>query len=45
MIFTRATLRLDTECRTRSMRALSRALFGVDLDGRPDVVGPALRRR
>jgi cytochrome P450 len=34
---------LDSECRALTLRALGRSVLGVDLDGRADVVGPALR--
>jgi cytochrome P450 len=38
-----AEVDLDTECRTLTLRALGRSVLGVDLDGRAQVVGPALR--
>jgi cytochrome P450 len=38
-----ATVDLDTECRTLTLRALGRSVLGQDLDARADTVGPALR--
>ena len=38
-----ATVDLDTECRTLTLRALGRSVLGLDLDARADTVGPALR--
>jgi len=38
-----ATVDLDTECRTLTLRALGRSVLGLDLDDRADTVGPALR--
>jgi cytochrome P450 len=38
-----ATVDLDTATRTITLRALGRAVFGLDLDTRADELGPALR--
>jgi cytochrome P450 len=38
-----ATVNLDAECRTLTLRALGRSVLGLDLDARADIVGPALR--
>jgi len=38
-----ATVDLDAECRTLTLRALGRSVLGQDLDDRADIVGPALR--
>src|ERR1700723_2144451 len=38
-----ATLDLDTECRTLTLRALGRSVLGMDLDARADAIGQALR--
>ena len=38
-----ATLDLDTECRTLTLRALGRSVLGMDLDSRADAIGQALR--
>jgi cytochrome P450 len=38
-----ATVDLDTECRTLTLRALGHSVLGLDLDARADTVGPALR--
>jgi cytochrome P450 len=38
-----AVVDLDTECRTLTLRALGRSVFGLDLDERLDEVGDALR--
>lgn len=38
-----ATMDLDSECRALTLRALGRAVLGLDLDARADTVGPALR--
>jgi len=38
-----ATVDLDTECRTLTLRALGRSVLGVDLDAQADAIGPALR--
>jgi cytochrome P450 len=38
-----ATVDLDTECRTLTLRALGRSVLGLDLDARADTIGPALR--
>jgi cytochrome P450 len=38
-----ATVDLDAECRTLTLRALGRSVLGLDLDARADTVGPALR--
>lgn len=38
-----ATVNLDTACRTLTLRALGRSVFGLDLDARAEDVGPALR--
>jgi cytochrome P450 len=38
-----ATVNLDTECRTLTLRALGRSVLGVDLDAQADAIGPALR--
>ncbi len=38
-----ATLDLDTECRSLTLRALGRSVLGLDLDARADAIGQALR--
>jgi cytochrome P450 len=38
-----ATVDLDTECRTLTLRALGRSVLGMDLDARADAIGQALR--
>jgi cytochrome P450 len=38
-----ATVDLDTECRTLTLRALGRSVLGIDLDSQAAVIGPALR--
>src|SRR5271170_6907688 len=38
-----ATIDLDTECRTLTLRALGRSVLGLDLEARAETVGPALR--
>ncbi|WP_458319090.1 cytochrome P450 [Mycolicibacterium brisbanense] len=38
-----ATIDLDAACRTLTLRALGRSVFGLDLDERAEDVGPALR--
>jgi cytochrome P450 len=38
-----ATVDLDTECRTLTLRALGRSVLGLDLDAKADTVGSALR--
>jgi cytochrome P450 len=38
-----ASVDLDTECRTLTLRALGRSVLGTDLDGRADAIGQALR--
>ena len=38
-----ATVDLDTECRTLTLRALGRSVLGLDLEARAETVGPALR--
>jgi cytochrome P450 len=38
-----ATVDLDIECRTLTLRALGRSVLGLDLDEQADTVGPALR--
>src|SRR6201996_5175515 len=38
-----ATLDLDAECRTLTLRALGRSVLGMDLDARADAIGQALR--
>ena len=38
-----ATVDLDTECRTLTLRALGRSVLGMDLDARADAIGEALR--
>jgi cytochrome P450 len=37
------TVDLDADCRTMTLRAIGRAMLGIDLDGRTAVVGPAIR--
>lgn len=37
------TIDLDAACRTLTLRALGRSVFGVDLDHRADDIGPSLR--
>ena len=38
-----ASVDLDTECRTLTLRALGRSVLGMDLDARADAIGQALR--
>src|SRR6202012_4651264 len=38
-----ATVDLDKECRTLTLRALGRSVLGMDLDARADAIGQALR--
>ena len=38
-----ASVDLDSECRTLTLRALGRSVLGVDLDARADAIGEALR--
>lgn len=38
-----ATVDLDTECRTLTLRALGHSVLGVGLDAQADAIGPALR--
>jgi cytochrome P450 len=38
-----ATVDLDTECRSLTLRALGRSVLGMDLDSRADAIGQALR--
>ncbi len=38
-----ASVDLDSECRTLSLRALGRSVLGMDLDARADAIGEALR--
>src|SRR6202046_4338813 len=39
----RASVDLDSECRTLTLRALGRSVLGTDLDARADAIGQALR--
>src|ERR1700723_2988288 len=39
----RASVDLDSECRTLTLRALGRSVLGMDLDARADAIGEALR--
>ena len=38
-----ASVDLDSECRTLTLRALGRSVLGMDLDARADAIGEALR--
>ena len=38
-----ASVDLDSECRTLTLRALGRSVLGMDLDARADAIGQALR--
>ena len=38
-----ASVDLDTECRTLTLRALGRSVLGMDLDAQADAIGQALR--